>query len=99
MNTKNETNGSGRPDILTRREADVKAAMDALRAAKKKQRDLDRETAAKIHALLGAAIAADLEGATDEERAAYRAYITGVLGRTYEKKTSARALLEANGWL
>ena len=88
-----------RLDALTRREAAVREAKAALRAAKAKQRQLSRRTAAEINSLLGAAVAADLETATAENRATQRAYITAALARTYRKKSAARALLEANGWL
>jgi hypothetical protein len=96
MNSNNGRNG--RIDALTRREAEVKAAIAALRAEKKRQKELNRETAARVHALLGAAVAADLETATDQNRAV-RAYIREVLGRTYGKTSGPRALLEAAGLL
>jgi hypothetical protein len=93
------SNGTnGRLDALMRREAEVKAATAALRAEKKRQKELNRETAAKIHALLGAAIAADLEIPTDENRAV-RTHIREILARTYGKKSGARALLETARWL
>ena len=83
---------------LMRREAAVKAALDALRELKKKQRNLDHETALKIHGLIGAAVAADLKTAA-EETPQHRAYITEILDHYYVKGSGARTLLEANGWL
>lgn len=87
-----------RLDVLRRREAALKAAMDALRAEKKRQKSLNRETAMKIHALIGAAVATDLKTA-GEETPQHKAYISEILNRYYAKGSGARALLEANGWL
>jgi maltooligosyltrehalose synthase len=91
-------NANQKLDAIMRREAAVREAKAALRATKAKQRQAGRRIATEIHSLLGAAIAADLETATDEN-VAVRAYIRQVLARTYGTKTSTRALLETNGWL
>ena len=97
MKTMNGMNGS-KLDAVIRGEAAVREAKAALRATKAKQRQVARRIAAEIHSLLGAAIAADLEIATDEN-AAVRAYVRQVLARTYDTRTSTRGLLETNGWL
>jgi hypothetical protein len=89
---------TGKLDAIMRREAAVREAKAALRVTKAKHRQVERRIAAEIHSLLGAAIAADLETTTDEN-VAVRAYIRQVLARTYGTKSSARVLLETNGWL
>lgn len=93
------TNGNGRLDILMRREAAVREAKAALNAAKAKERQRARRTAAEIHSLLGEAIASDLAAEPAELRTEQRAYMRQVLVRRYEAGSAARELLEANGWL
>lgn len=95
-----EPHGTAAEKLTTmiRRQEAVKEAMAALRAEKKRQRQMNRETAAKLHSLIGAAVAADLETKT-EETPTRKAYIAEILSRHFEKQSGARALLEANGWL
>jgi hypothetical protein len=94
------TNGTrdAKLTALMRREAAWKAAKEALREEKKRQRSINRETAEKIHTLVGAAVAADLATAA-EKTPEHRAFITEILNQHYAKGSGARALLEANGWL
>ena len=94
------TNGTREAKLtaMMRREAAVKAAMDAWRAEKKRQRSLNRETAGKIHTLIGAAVAADVETA-GEQTPQRKTYISEILNHYYAKGSGARTLLEANGWL
>jgi hypothetical protein len=81
-----------------RREEAVKEAVEALRAEKRRQTSLNRQTSAKIHSLIGAAVAADFE-LDGKATPAQRAYIGEALMRFYNEKSGARILLEANGWL
>jgi hypothetical protein len=93
------TNNGGKLDKLIRRQADLKAAIAALRAEKKRQKELNREMAAKIHTLIGEAMVADVEAADTAKRGGRKSYISEVLDRYYEEKSSARTLLENGGWL
>jgi hypothetical protein len=99
-NPSKPTNGTrdAKLKALMRREAAVKAALEALREEKKRQRSLNRATAGKIYTLIGAAVAADLE-TTSQETPQHKTYVSEILNQHYTKGSGGRALLEANGWL
>lgn len=82
-------NATQKLDALIRREAAVREAKAALRAEKAKRRQLAHRTAAEIHSLLGAAVAADLE--VDTAKIEFRAPTS----RRYSTGPTARAAARA----
>jgi hypothetical protein len=90
---------NARLDSIARYGNTIKEAKAALRQAKAKKRQEDRRVAAQVHALIGEAVAITIEGASEPERSAHKAYISEILDRHFRNKGSARSLLETTGWV
>ena len=96
MNLNNKAEGP-RPDTLTklsRRAADIKAALKEVQARKRAQEREDRQ---RLEALIGSALLADAEADTGSS-GGRRAYIAQILDQQTTAPMS-RSFLAAKGWL
>lgn len=85
-----------RPDTLTklsRRAADIAAALKEVKARQRAQERADRE---RLEALIGSALLAEVEASSDS--GSRRAYISEVLDKQTTSPIS-RSFLVAKGWL
>jgi hypothetical protein len=86
---------TGKLDALHQRVTEMKAALEAVQTAERQQEKTD---ALRLEALVGAAVVADVAGATDDEGARRKTYISEALSR-HVVAGPARAFLKMKGWL
>jgi len=96
MGQNNETNGTKLDALskLSRRAADIKAALKEVQVRKRAQEREDRE---RLEALIGSALLADAEADTGSS-GGRRAHIAQILDRQTTSPIS-RSFLAAKGWL
>ena len=95
MSMNNETNAGKKLQAIIQQQADIKVALKEIQARRRAQERADRQ---RLEALIGAAVLADLESASQDSHDGRRAYVCQVLDR-YIQTEGSRAFIRSKGML
>jgi hypothetical protein len=96
MDPNNDKNGTRLDAVsrLSRRAADIRAALKQVRARQRAQERTDR---LRLEALIGSAVLLEIEASGVDVSGAHRAYISEALAK--HAPEPSRGFLKAKGWL